>query len=197
MGVAVFIVIFSFCLGLPVAAADGALRGGARAFFRRRARRILPPFYAALVLTAILISTIIGSKTGTQWDHSLPATGSAYFANLFLVQDVVGSGKISYPFWSVAVEWQIYLLFPVIVVCWRRFGVARTTVWTIVAAYCFWLGSEIVGRHGQFDAAGFNFTFVALFVLGMLSAKISVSPRAVWIRVRDSVPWGLLATGLE
>ena len=47
--VAVFIVLSGFCLMLPVAG-GGHLPGGLLGFAKRRARRILPPYYAALVI---------------------------------------------------------------------------------------------------------------------------------------------------
>ena len=46
--------------------------GGARSFFRRRARRLLPPYYASFGLSLLLIWTVIGTRTGTHWDISVP-----------------------------------------------------------------------------------------------------------------------------
>src|SRR5205085_647811 len=46
--VALFIVLSGFCLMLPVVRREGVLQGGAWQFFKRRARRILPPYYLAL-----------------------------------------------------------------------------------------------------------------------------------------------------
>src|SRR2546421_359109 len=46
--VAVFIVLSGCCLMLPLVGAQGQMPGGTAAFFRRRARRILPPYYAAM-----------------------------------------------------------------------------------------------------------------------------------------------------
>ena len=49
--VQVFIIISGFSLMITVARSpDGRLGGGLRDFFARRARRILPPYYAALAL---------------------------------------------------------------------------------------------------------------------------------------------------
>ncbi|HEX6799049.1 MAG TPA: acyltransferase family protein, partial [Ktedonobacterales bacterium] len=45
--VSAFIAISGFSLMLPVARGDGRLPGGAWTFFKRRARRILPPYYFA------------------------------------------------------------------------------------------------------------------------------------------------------
>jgi peptidoglycan/LPS O-acetylase OafA/YrhL len=47
-GVAVFIVLSGFCLAIPVARDAGLnLRGGIGEYLKRRARRILPTYYAA------------------------------------------------------------------------------------------------------------------------------------------------------
>ena len=46
----VFIVLSGYVLALPVIRASLTLPGGMLAYLRRRAKRILPPFYAALFL---------------------------------------------------------------------------------------------------------------------------------------------------
>src|SRR5436190_12195808 len=56
--VVVFIVLSGFSLMLPIARAGSeGLMGGFGDFMRRRSRRILPPYYAALVLSIGLIVT--------------------------------------------------------------------------------------------------------------------------------------------
>ena len=64
LSVTVFIVISGFCLTLPVVSAGEQLRGGTFEFLKRRARRILPPYYGALALCLALIATVIGKPTG-------------------------------------------------------------------------------------------------------------------------------------
>ncbi len=55
--VAVFIVLSGFVLMLPVTRhPQRALNGGVFGFLMRRARRILPPYYAALLLSVLLIA---------------------------------------------------------------------------------------------------------------------------------------------
>ena len=106
----IFIVLSGFCLILPVAR-DGKLKGGAIPFFLRRARRILPPFYAALVLSVgvALVIEALGRQP-------VQVSGLALLANVFLVQDLFQPLNIfNGPFWSIAVEWRIYFLFPLIV----------------------------------------------------------------------------------
>jgi peptidoglycan/LPS O-acetylase OafA/YrhL len=113
----VFIVLSGFCLILPVAR-DGQLRGGARRFFVRRARRILPPFYASLAIS-------LGISLGIQalGHQALKVSTHALLANAFLIQDIFPQFNIfNGPFWSIAVEWRIYFLFPVLVWALARYG---------------------------------------------------------------------------
>ena len=114
----IFIVLSGFCLILPVAQAGGTLRGGAWAFFGRRARRILPPFYAALVLSLLVF--VLLQALAHQRLHLPPL---ALAANLFLLQDIFLRLDIfNGPFWSIAVEWRIYFLFPLLVYSVSRWG---------------------------------------------------------------------------
>jgi len=118
LAVDVFIVLSGFCLILPVAQADGFLKGGALAFFGRRARRILPPYYAALALSIVVFVLVhaIASKP-----PQVPMLALA--ANIFLLQDVfLPLNVFNGPFWSIAVEWRIYFLFPLIVLAARLWG---------------------------------------------------------------------------
>jgi peptidoglycan/LPS O-acetylase OafA/YrhL len=112
--VALFIVLSGFCLMLPVVRHGAEIQGGAWQFFKRRARRILPPYYFALAISLLLIWTVIGQKTNTHWDASLPADGKAIWTHLLLLQDVFQdtSARINHVMWSISVEWRIYFLFP-------------------------------------------------------------------------------------
>jgi peptidoglycan/LPS O-acetylase OafA/YrhL len=194
--VAVFIVLSGFCLTLPIVRAGGVLAGGARGFYRRRARRILPPYYAAFLLTLVLVSTVIGRETGTFWDFSVPVTAAGYIGNLLLVQDVVGYWQVSVPFWSIAVECQIYLLLPLLVVCWRRFGARRTIVTTVYASYLVLIATYAAGSVGPFFMPGLTAHFVGLFALGMAGAWLATSERPSWAAARERIPWVPVAASL-
>ena len=69
-----FIVLSGFCLMLPVIRHRGTLPGNTIIFFKKRIRRILPPYYLAMGFSLLLIITMIGEKTGTRWDISIPIT---------------------------------------------------------------------------------------------------------------------------
>ena len=141
LAVSVFrVVISGFASRCLVVDGGDRIRGGSLEFFKRRARRILPPYYGALALSLALIYTIIGNRTGTLWDVSNNVDAKAVVAHLVLVQDLFRTGRINYAFWSIAVEWQIYFLFPLLVWGARRFGVVRVAGVALVVGYALRFG---------------------------------------------------------
>jgi peptidoglycan/LPS O-acetylase OafA/YrhL len=180
--VSVFIVISGFCLMLPVVRGPGRIPGGPLAFLGRRARRILPPYYCALAFSLVLIALWIGQKTGTHWDISIPVTWQDVVYNLLLVQDVFAGGKVNHAFWSIAVEWRIYFLFPMFVFLRRRLGPWALALAAIVVPTAFfftvgqmWFGDFPLLRYGY---VGFAASYLALFGLGTLAANLLVSSHA-------------------
>jgi peptidoglycan/LPS O-acetylase OafA/YrhL len=189
LAVTVFITLSGFCLMLPVTKADGHLRGGTVGFFKRRARRILPPYYASVAFCLLLIGTVMGKPTGTLWDVPIGVNKVAVIAHLALVQDIWGTSKINYVLWSIAVEWQIYIVFPLLVWAWRTRGWAATVGAALVVGYAIRIGGEgtrIDRAHAQ---------YLGLFALGMLAAYVTQSRDPAVQRVRDGWPWVLIAGG--
>lgn len=185
LSVTVFIVISGFCLALPVVAEGGGrLPGGVRRFLERRSLRILPPYYAAVVLSLALIATVIGERTGTLWDVPLILSWVSIVSHLFLVQNLFATGSINYVFWSIAVEFQIYLLFPALLWLWRRIGPLATIAVALLLGYALGLSSSRISRA--------NPHFVGMFMMGVLAAHVALSESPVFARARR-LPWGLLA----
>ena len=138
VGVDVFIVLSGFCLMLPVATNPARqLEGGTARYIARRARRILPPYFAVVILSLALIALVpaLGAKANVYWDCALPAfQPDALLSHLFVVHNFSPdwSSKIGYPLWSVATEWQIYFFLPLLILpLWRRLGLIAA-----VAAAC-------------------------------------------------------------
>ena len=187
LSVTVFIVISGFCLTLPVVSNGGELRGGVVGFLKRRARRILPPYYAAVGLCLVLIWTVIGKETGSLWDYPLHVGPRAIISHLLLVQDLFDTSRINYVFWSIAVEWQIYFIVPLLVLTWKRYGAAAVVIGSLVIGYALRFGfadTRLSRAHPQ---------FLGMFALGMLAAHVVRSSDARFVRLRDAVPWSALA----
>jgi peptidoglycan/LPS O-acetylase OafA/YrhL len=171
LAVPFFIVLSGFVLMLPVARrADLDFRTGHWEFFRRRARRILPPYYASIVLFIILIKLVPDLQTPmkTQWDSKIPVNLHNVISHLVLVQNIdpVSTFKINGPTWSIATEWQIYLLMPFLLLpLWRGLGMKMTVV---VAIFIGW-GIHIVWP--QYDEG--HLWFLGLFAMGMAAAYVA------------------------
>lgn len=188
-----FIILSGFCLMLPVIRNDGQLRGGVIVFFKKRACRILPPYYLAMGLSILLIATIIGHKTGSLWDSTFPVTKKDIITHLILIQHVFSDAtcvKINYVFWTISVEWGIYLVFPLILTSWRKFGAFTTTVVTIILSYGLFIPMKIL--HLNTSPWGINPHYLGLFTLGMLAVEISFSKKVIYVNLRKKLPWGLM-----
>ncbi len=191
IAVQIFIVLSGYCLMMPVAR-SGDLKGGPTGFIQRRARRILPPYYAALAFALLVISCVprMNIPRGVRWDSTLPAASwGVLVSHLLLLQDLSGDWlfKINYPMWSIAQEWQIYFAFVFILLpLWRTLG--------ILAAVGFSFVLSVLLRHipgyNLIDAAP---EFLFLFSVGMFAAKVTFAEPSRWIvRLRERTPWGWL-----
>lgn len=193
--VSVFIVISGFCLMLPIAGGDGSLRGGALLFFRKRARRILPSYYLAMVVA--LVMRFLPSANG-----EAPAclAGAVKLWNSTTTQDVVthfllihnffpsSFEKINQVFWSIAVEWQIYFIFPLLVLAWKRVGGALVTISMVVVTY-----GVLFALHNS-PLVGITPHYWGLFTVGMAACSAAFSKEEAWVRWSRRVPWALLGT---
>jgi len=178
--VVVFIVLSGFSLALSPAR-HGWRLGAVSDFAQRRAWRILPAYWAALAFSLAVAWLII-----PQPGNGVPDAKSV-LVNGLLVQNVVSAHSPNAAFWSMAVEAQLYILFPLLLLLVRRRGAAvmLAIVGVIVA------GVGVFGPHiPRLD------TFViqsppdlaALFAVGMLAAGIVGAGQA-----RRSWPWPRLA----
>lgn len=191
--VAVFIVLSGYCLMLPVISrASGQVSGGFRNYIGRRARRILPPYYAALILSILLIGLLHFLKASVASLSALyveQITPVALISHLLLVDNLSQSlcHSLNPPLWSVATEWQIYFIFPLILLpVWRRLG----SVATIIAGFLLGLLPHFL-FHGWLDSAAL--WYIGLFALGMVGADLSFSNDPRKYALCRRAPWGWLS----
>ena len=193
--VAVFIVLSGYCLMLPlVRERPERLAPTFGVFVRRRALRILPPYFVALVGSLLLIYAVAplrAGNSGTIWDDSLPALElGPILSHAVLVHNwtPAWTNQINGPLWSVATEWQIYFCFPLLLLpVWRRFGMPGALA---VAALVGYAPLAFAPR----SAASAVSWYLVLFALGMSAAAVGFSsePRrplnAAW-------RWNVIAAG--
>ena len=105
--VVVFIVLSGFSLALSPARRGWRLDGISR-FARRRAWRILPAYWAALAFSLVVAWLVVAPPGEPAPD------AKSVGVNGLLVQNLVGAPSPNRSFWSIAVEAQLYILFPVL-----------------------------------------------------------------------------------
>jgi peptidoglycan/LPS O-acetylase OafA/YrhL len=193
--VAVFIVLSGYCLMLPVVQSPAReLRLTFWQFMARRARRILPPYYGALAISIALILMIPSLQDASigEWHKSFPAISTGSVAShLLLLHNYVPAYQyaIDHPLWSVATEWQIYFLFPLLVWIGRNYGDFRVV--TVSVAITAALSIFIVSAWP--DHNPWPPQFVALFGFGMACAAWSF-PREIDAKPLNSRRWRRRAT---
>ncbi len=184
-----FIVLSGFCLMMPAAKNNNTLRDGALNFFKRRAWRILPPYYAAMMLSLLLIWLFLNQKTGNGWDPSLPVTGKSVFTHLILMQDAFGEDyTINHAFWSISVEWRIYFLLPLLLIGWRKLGPVKTAILAIVTSRI------LFNVFQKFIGCTLTAQYLGLFTMGLLAASIVFSSQSP-SQLRKA-PWGRAAIAM-
>jgi peptidoglycan/LPS O-acetylase OafA/YrhL len=172
LAVAVFIVVSGFSLALAPLRRGSTLSGGTGRFLRRRAWRILPPYWAALVFSTAIAASLA---------HPPLQTGAKSFVvHALLLQDITGSWVVNGTFWSIAVEWQIYFLFPLILLLARRRGIATAVACTVLLVFA----AQALGHLGSPFTKVHHLTpqLLALFALGILAVDLGQVKRAARLR---------------
>lgn len=150
LGVDLFFLITGFLLVLPWLrhAAEGRPAPSARAFYRRRALRILPAYYVQLlVLFLVLVPLLRGLE---YWRYDPTHLLHNLWAHIFLVHHfspaTSASLSINGALWSLAVEVQFYLLLPLLAPWFARAPV-RTAGGLFALAFA-WRGLALHGFDG-------------------------------------------------
>lgn len=185
--VSIFIVLSGYCLMIPVARNSSLeIEGGFWSYLYRRARRILPPYYAALAI-ALLLMRVFSTRIDeihTFWSSMKPANPSVIITHLLLIHNLSNDwiSRIDAPMWSVATEWQIYFLFPLVLLPIYR----RSVAGMLAAALVLGVAPMFLFHRGETAYPWFTL----LFGIGMVGAAINFTPTAQFRLVKDRVNWG-------
>ncbi|MFI0423387.1 acyltransferase family protein [Spongiactinospora sp. 9N601] len=161
--VGVFIVLSGFSLAVAPARAGWRL-GGLRRFAHRRLWRILPPYWPALAMSLVIAWTLV-----PQPGEEVPTLKSVLIYGL-LLQDVFGSPSPNGALWSIAVEAQLYLVFPLLILVVRRAGAAvMLGAVTVVVAAVGALAPSVPAVDALMRLTP---QFAALFAVGVVAAGV-------------------------
>lgn len=188
-GVGLFFAISGFCIHLSYAKTKSQ---GWAAFFRRRFFRIYPPYLFALLMFAFFFPS-------TRYTLSDVSGIKQFYSELFLCfnLDATTRWPVNGSFWSVAVEMQLYILFPLI------YWLARRVGWRSVLMLCFACETAPIWCHHLFEAqlpfwvANGPFRYVFSWTIGAKLADDRLSGRPLFLsRVPLNVWLVLLFTSL-
>jgi peptidoglycan/LPS O-acetylase OafA/YrhL len=183
MSVCVFIVLSGFSLMLPVAQSpEGELAGGFWGYIRRRARRILPPYYASIALSMVVLYVLNVMDNGNApYDvaHMMPSAATVA-THALLLHNLSNHwiDKINIATWSIATEWQAYFVFALLLLpVWRRSNdpIVGVTA-SVIVGFAVGLLPALVPNH-DFESA--CFWFFGLFAIGMAAA-------VAFVRIRNA-----------
>jgi peptidoglycan/LPS O-acetylase OafA/YrhL len=163
-GVAMFITLSGFSLGLGPARSGWRFKSIAT-YAHRRAWRILPPYWAALGFSLVMTWYVLAQP------HLPVPNGKSVVVYGLLVQDVFSAGSPNRAFWSIAIEVQLYVLLPLLLLLVRR--VSARAMMGLVAAIVVTIG--VVGPHvALMNTALVKFTpdLAVLFAVGLLASGI-------------------------
>ncbi|GIH06270.1 acyltransferase [Rhizocola hellebori] len=173
VGVAVFFTLSGFLLFRPFAhaAATGGERPGFRRYLWRRALRILPAYWLAVVAYLLLL-----------WQTS-PVTTSIWIKNLALLQVYDGSYPTGFVHtWSLCTEVAFYLVLPLIAGLtlrgrWRPTRVVILLACLGLAATAGWFFFMFRGLISYTPQGHWLPSFAGWFAAGMILAVASVALR--------------------
>ncbi|MFF8727115.1 acyltransferase family protein [Streptomyces sp. NPDC015171] len=179
LAVVFFLVLSGFSLAIAPAR-HGWRSDGTRRFLRRRAWRILPPYWAALAMSLAVSWFVVPAS------HVGPPTGTSLLVYGLVAQDVFTAPTPNGAFWSIGVEAELYLLFPLLLFVRRRWGAA-----VLLACVALPVIARGLAAPGAVPVEGDNWLaphLAPVFVAGAIGAGVVVAPD----RVRR-LPWGWLA----
>lgn len=130
MGVFLFLVLSGFCLYYPLVRKDN-YKVDLREFAYRRCRRILPPYYAAM-LFCVVISVLT--------HHGIPKANHLV-SHALMIHNLHPAtvNSINSDFWSLGLEFHLYIVFPLIVLAMTKWGTKRVLIGAVLISAIYQL----------------------------------------------------------
>jgi peptidoglycan/LPS O-acetylase OafA/YrhL len=188
IGVDFFFVLSAFLLSQPFLARkqDAA---GLRAYAGKRLLRVLPPYYASILVVWLLVG-----RTGHPW---FAIDWHQLWTHLLFVHTFYPDAALSVSavYWTLAIELQFYLLLPLVALAFRgrHWPWALAACLAITLAYRAWVPHEDVGitRWHEQQIPGYLWHFG----LGITAARLRAPVRA-WLRDARVADLGILLAAL-
>lgn len=165
------ILLSGFCLFLPYARemVYGEKTASAGEFYIKRVARIAPSYYVSLLLVFFVFALPLG-----EYGDNLAFMGKDLLSHITfthnLIGDVMSGSHLNGVLWTVGVEVQLYLIFPLLAKCFRRWPVFTYAGMLLVGFFCCNRISSQFETINQGLYVNHTLTFVVVYANGMLGA---------------------------
>ncbi|MFG2425392.1 acyltransferase family protein [Streptomyces sp. NPDC048448] len=179
LAVVFFLVLSGFSLAISPAR-HGWRSVGVAQFLRRRAWRILPPYWAALAMSLIFSTLLVPAS------HNGPPSGASILVYGLVAQDMFTAPTPNGAFWSIGVEAELYLLFPLLLFLRRRLSSVA-----LVACVTLPVIARGLMAAGASPVEGDNWLaphLAPVFAAGVIGAGIVIASDRI-----QRLPWGWFA----
>jgi peptidoglycan/LPS O-acetylase OafA/YrhL len=161
-------------------------------FYARRVLRIFPLYYGTLLVAFVILPLLVNPPAGFAQEQAHQAWLWLYLSN---ISNMFGFESQVFPhFWSLAIEEQFYLLWPLLVHRRSPFQVLRLCV--AIAVFSVLVRVALLW-HGTDVHAVYTMTFCRMDALAMgaaVAAFLKMPGAALHVRVyRRRLAWGTLA----
>lgn len=193
-----FMVLSGFCLFLPICKPGGMAKWNLKTYTKRRLRRIVPPYYFALLYASLLpvLLVILMRAAGREADWQPFPSLWDWITHILFIHTLFGDtwNTINGSLWTLGLEMQFYIAFPLAVWGYHRWGlkfiggmIIVSLLYRVVAAWALTEADDttrflstifFVGRWTQFAA-------------GMLAAWVVA--RYWKFNLRRDASWGFIA----
>ncbi len=204
VGVDLFFVLSGFLItGILLDARDGS-QHYFRSFYLRRVLRIFPLYYAYLIFFFAVLPMVVGSVLDGEKLAAFDALMdlkiwfSVYASNIWTFLSGEHTGLATSHFWTLAIEEQFYMVWPLVVFLGSRKSLVRICVVVIASALALRIGLAAVGTS-PISIYVFTLTridtliFGALLAIGLRSGlDHAVIARWAWRVVVVTAPLALL-----
>jgi len=177
-GVAMFFVLSGYCIRIS---AGKQIDLSVFNFYWKRFWRIYPVYFIWLIVFSIMFQPSLMSFLA-----HLTFTNNLH-VNTFI------SGSINASFWSLPVEFQLYLLYPAIHLLLGKYGVGKALVVTFIVTLCWRQGATyLAAEFLPFCWRGFPLQFWLFWSMGAIVRELHVNKKRLTRKCRPIVLCGFI-----
>ena len=188
LGVSLFLVLSGFCIHLAYAQKKqqtGSYEFTPKRFFLRRIWRLYPAYLLAILGTALALNLAVylpGVNLAQRLE--IPGLWDVFTHTLMLHGfDEATFYSIVSVFWSLTLEFQLYLAYPLFLKLFDRLGVGRSVIllcgvaviWRVIALYPLNNGLISIATFGPFTAMGSVLARMPEWLMGAYLAHLFVA----------------------